>query len=435
VKLTVFPSGKGDCLLLEAASGEHVLVDGGTRDAYRSHVAGVLGALRDGDQAIDLAMVSHADSDHIGGILQLLDDEVAWRVHEYQRSHGNPNHRRPERDRPPIIRELWLNGFGEQLDEDALHASDLLGRTASLLAASPDPDHRAGAADRGLLAQSIPEALRTARRASAAQLGIPTNPGFAGGLVVGGSPDSTRDLGSLRLRIVGPAQADIDRYREEWRKWLRANEETLKRIQERAVQDEALLRQGEDARLLGALIAFATELGDRTKVTPPNLASIMVLVEEDGARLLLTGDGHGDDLLAGLESSGAIGSGEGLHVDVFKVQHHGSEHNISEAFTRRVTADEYVFCGNGEHQNPDLRVVRAIAASRLGTPAERSQNTEVEQPFTFTFNTSAATTRPSAADHVKAIEALAKDLVAGSGGRMSARFVGDRPIEIDIGSA
>ena len=434
MRLTVFPSGKGDCLLLEAASGERILIDGGVRDTYRQHVAPALGTLRDHDLSLDLAIVSHADSDHIGGILQLLDDEVAWRVHEYQRTHGNPNHRRPERPRPPVIDELWLNGFGEQLDEDATGTADLLARTASLLSVSPDPDHREGADERGLLAASIPEALRVARRAGAAQLGIPVNPGFESGLVIGGTPDATRSVGSLDLHIVAPTQADIDRYREEWRTWLRANAETLKKIQERAVADETLLRQGEDARLLGALIAVATELGDRTKVTPPNLASIMVLADEDDTRILLTGDGHGDDLVAGLESSGLLAKGEGMHVAVLKVQHHGSEHNITEAFTRRVTADEYVFCGNGEHGNPDLRVIRAIAASRIGGPTERSPNAGAEGPFTFTFNTTSATTRDSAVGHVETLEALAKDLAAGSGGRMRVRFVGDAPIVIEPGS-
>ena len=136
MKLTVFPSGKGDCLLLQAGSGEHVLIDGGTQAAYRAHVARAMGALRDKQHDIALAMVSHTDSDHIAGILQLLDDEVAHRVHDYQRSHGNPRHKAPERPRPPVIKELWHNAFGEQVGVDSAHAANLLERTASILSAA-----------------------------------------------------------------------------------------------------------------------------------------------------------------------------------------------------------------------------------------------------------------------------------------------------------
>ena len=40
--------------------------------------------------------------------------------------------------------------------------------------------------------------------------------------------------------------------------------------------------------------------GDRAKVTPPNLASIMIYVEDGNATLLLTGDGHANDAMKGL---------------------------------------------------------------------------------------------------------------------------------------
>jgi beta-lactamase superfamily II metal-dependent hydrolase len=425
MKLTVFPSGKGDCLLLEAATGERMLVDGGTREAYRGHVAGVMGSLRRRKIEIALAMVSHTDSDHIGGVLQLLNDEVDARVHEYQRTHGNPHHRKPGRPRPPVIRELWHNGFGELLKDDVQRTQGLLDQTAGILAASSGREGREGALDRSLLAQSIPEALRLARRASAKQLGIPVNPGFRDGLVVVEGQPVRRTLGSLDVLLVGPRKTDVDRYREEWRMWLMANEKILADIRREARADEAAIRQGEGFQLVSTLIGLADELGDRTRVTPPNLASIMALVTEDGRRLLLTGDGHGDDVLASLGELNLLDGNGGIHVDVLKVQHHGSEHNITEAFARAVTADHYIFCGNGEHQNPDLRVVRLIATSRVGGPSERSPNAEVDRPFQFWFNTSIKTTKAFAANHVRALESAVRKLANGSRGRMTYRFMGD----------
>jgi glyoxylase-like metal-dependent hydrolase (beta-lactamase superfamily II) len=102
--LTAYQSGKGDCLLLSNAADTHrVLVDGGMPDAYSAHVAPALGRLRELRKKIDLVYISHIDEDHIGGILQLLDDEVAWRVHAHQIAHGNPGHRPPDAPRPPEI--------------------------------------------------------------------------------------------------------------------------------------------------------------------------------------------------------------------------------------------------------------------------------------------------------------------------------------------
>ena len=80
MKLTIFQSDKGDCLLLEAKSGELILCDGGMGPSMRDHVRDELAKLRDAKKELELVYVSHVDNDHISGVLQLLQDEVEWRV-------------------------------------------------------------------------------------------------------------------------------------------------------------------------------------------------------------------------------------------------------------------------------------------------------------------------------------------------------------------
>jgi hypothetical protein len=58
-------------------------------------------------------------------------------------------------------------------------------------------------------------------------------------------------------------------------------------------------------------------------------------------------------------------------VDVLKVQHHGSEHNIHEEFMRRVTADHYIFCGDGFSANPDLIALEKLIDTRLADGTRR----------------------------------------------------------------
>jgi hypothetical protein len=41
-----------------------------------------------------------------------------------------------------------------------------------------------------------------------------------------------------------------------------------------------------------------------------------------------------------------------MHVDILKGPHHGSNRNVERIFFKRITADHYVFSGNGEHGNP-----------------------------------------------------------------------------------
>jgi hypothetical protein len=180
MKLTVFQAGKGDCLLLQDG-GTNVLVDGGMRDAYRTHVAPSLGALRDAGEELDLVYVSHIDRDHISGVLQLLDDEIDWRVFDFQRSTGNTHIREPTRPRPPVVRQLWHNGFGEQVKANAGEIEELLAARATVLEASDRPSLHKRAPFHRELATSISEGIELSRRASPEQLGIPsTNRSTAG---------------------------------------------------------------------------------------------------------------------------------------------------------------------------------------------------------------------------------------------------------------
>jgi hypothetical protein len=48
------------------------------------------------------------------------------------------------------------------------------------------------------------------------------------------------------------------------------------------------------------------------------------------------------------------------------VPHHGSEHNVEEAFFRSITADHYVISADGKHHNPDLKMLQMLTAARDG---------------------------------------------------------------------
>ena len=111
MKLTVFQSDKGDCLLLTGADGRMVLVDGGMRASYSMHVAPALGKLRDAGQIVDAVYVSHIDQDHISGVLQMMDDEVEWRIHDFQKTAGNTTHKPPAAPRPPQVKPSGTTPF------------------------------------------------------------------------------------------------------------------------------------------------------------------------------------------------------------------------------------------------------------------------------------------------------------------------------------
>jgi hypothetical protein len=410
VKLTVFQSDKGDCLLTTSHDGKHILADGGMRASYRAHVAPLLSKLHDDGDSLDLVYVSHIDQDHISGILEMMDDLVDWRVHEYQLAQGNRGHRPPGTPRPPKVEAIWHNAFHEQIGKNSGRIESMLAANSTLLSLGRLDWQREASESAMDLVTSKREALQLSRRIGAQQLDIPLNPEYAGRLMFVSDPVDAIKLGSLDVYVIGPFAEDLKALREEWNDWLRSQEgrRAVGQLRRRAERDEARLPTGAlDATLLPVLHQLEA-LGDRKEVTTPNLASLMLLIEENGKSLLMTGDGHWQDILDGLEAAGKLDPNGNLHVNVLKVPHHGSENNTNQEFARRVTADHYVFCGNGAHRNPDPRVVTTYIESRTGPRSRRSANAEAANRFKLWFNSSARSTKPDYTDHMKHIERLVK---------------------------
>jgi competence protein ComEC len=67
--------GQGDAALIETPTGVQVLVDGGRDSSVLQELGGVMGI---GDRKIDMVIGTHPDTDHIGGLIDVLKNyEVA----------------------------------------------------------------------------------------------------------------------------------------------------------------------------------------------------------------------------------------------------------------------------------------------------------------------------------------------------------------------
>ena len=101
MKLRIFQSGKGDCMLLTGNDHKRILIDGGLKASYREHVGPWLDRyLRRRGKDLDVVYVSHIDEDHIQGVLELLDNLVEWTVFDHQRANGNDHINPPKASRP-----------------------------------------------------------------------------------------------------------------------------------------------------------------------------------------------------------------------------------------------------------------------------------------------------------------------------------------------
>ena len=437
MKLRIFQSAQGDCLLLEGKDRKLVLCDGGMASSMKAHVRAELTALRTAGRELEYIYVSHIDSDHISGVLQLLEDEVAWRIHDFEAATAPPAAITPPAPRPPVIKGLLHNSFKDQIGiNQHTQVKDLLAAAVPSLFATAVPKLVDVGLDLQNLAASIPEAIKVSRYSASDALDIPVNrlPGSTGPgkLLFFRDVVQSFNIGSMKFTIVGPTDEELTNLKKGWVTWLQKNKENV-----RLIRQELKRRIDDFSNGIAGGSPFDLSdwngIPDFKGVTAPNVASLMFMVEEDGKRLLLTGDSQQDIILRGLRQTGFL-KNQGLFLDVLKVQHHGSSNNVDKEFARQVSAKHYVFCGNGLHGNPDKEVLDFIFNSRRGDASARTLSPQAANAeFHFWFSTTSAPADNSERHTVfKAREAQVEAMRLSAQGQLVVHFNQAKFIDLPI---
>jgi beta-lactamase superfamily II metal-dependent hydrolase len=428
MKIKIFQATDGDCLLLESHNDTNILVDGGRGGSFLDNTFPELNALTQENRKLDLVYVSHIDNDHISGILKLTEYLVKWKVYDFQ-SQTNAQFPKPKHPRPPEVDHIWHNAFKDMLGELAAPAEDILVIAGQAFLVEGKHENALHTVEN--IITGFNEAVELNLRLKENLPGIKLNDPAEGDLIIRSPQLQEVDLKGLKIKILGPNQDSIDKLKNEWKKFLEDGKLRLEEIKEEIEEEGRRLGLSEEAILHKSITSFANqfeELG-QGNITIPNIASLILLIEEGtgiGAkRILLTGDAGSEEIMEGLKFHELIDNDKGIHLDVLKIQHHGALANVTKDFCKTVTADHYIFCGNGAHHNPEIEVLGAIVDSRLGDMAEDSLSpVETDRKFRMWFSNSedSANTEKRKA-HMKAVEEKMKELKNQFKGGFDTRFI------------
>ncbi len=303
-RLEVLPAGHGDCLWIEYGDPRRphrMLVDGGTAGTYRRALRDRLLALPAAQRRFELLVITHIDSDHIAGVLELLRD----------------------RDVGFAAKDIWFNGYRHLPNEAPETLGPVQGEQLTDLLLRP---------------------------------GVSWNGRFRKGAVMapadGELPRVALD-GGLVLTLLSPTPAKLAELRPVWEREVR-----------RAGLDPAQPRSGEtdseaEVELLGApdVDALAAEPFDED-AAEANGSSIAMLAEHEGRRVLLTGDAHPGVLTAAIRRVAGRGR---LTVDACKLPHHGSRANVSRQLVQSLDCRHWLFSSNGAYfRHPDRQAVARV---------------------------------------------------------------------------
>jgi beta-lactamase superfamily II metal-dependent hydrolase len=103
IKFEFLKAGNGDCILI-STENSNILIDGGTKRTFNIFLKKEIERLRNNGKKLDLVVSTHIDSDHIDGIIQLLENE------KQLLEEGDINY--------SIIKKIWFNAFEDRLFSD-----------------------------------------------------------------------------------------------------------------------------------------------------------------------------------------------------------------------------------------------------------------------------------------------------------------------------
>jgi hypothetical protein len=315
-KLKIIQALNGDCLIVEHTSQDgqfYLLVDGGPGKVYKKYLKGELLDIRNAGGRINLAVLSHIDDDHVNGLLDLFNELIKQRASKKQETIA--------------INGLWHNSFSQVLSATGTRSikrqADGGNRFRSMM---PTVDLRFRSIKQGIDLASY-----------ARELNIPVNDDFSqtsDQLVCVDNFIKPNPQDKLKIWVIGPTQNSLKSLRKEWESWL--------------------AKQKKVAKLPVAMAKAAVSELDESV---PNLSSIMLMIEAEGKKVLLTGDGLSKHLVNGLRQVGLLKEDGIFNVDVFKLPHHGSVRNVTPDMFERITADTYVICADGTNDNPDFQTL------------------------------------------------------------------------------
>lgn len=345
VSLKIFPASYGDCFLIKIkteVSHINILIDGGLKNTYKNSLKCALIELGKCGEKLDLVINTHIDSDHIGGLISFLNDNIKNNFIQ--------------------IGDIWFNG----LEQVVLNY--------------PKIDSSIPNNDEKIINEFLKKGYEDDFQEQE-EISFKDNISFSSLIISGkynhnkinNSQAITDSLNKINLtsdvsiKILSPNKEDLLKLEKSWFEELNTYNYrfTISKNEKLASSYEYLISRFKNIcpqfktkiSSLNDINTFLNGLNEEdTSVV--NGSSIAFVLEVKDQKFLFLGDSiiknHDCNIIKNLKTEYK----ENLNFECVKLPHHGSQCNITEEFINLINSKEYIISTNSlKYNHPDLNVL------------------------------------------------------------------------------
>jgi len=342
--IKIFPALNGDSILLDL-SNNLFLIDGGYVNTFSDYLCDELKRKSEEGKRISHLIVTHIDSDHISGIVSLLEKNTNSEIIN--------------------IENIWHNSYRHIKDlSDNLSLKDFDGKTdlkalsgKSYLKEVIEGRHEISAEQGSALSALILKG------------NYKWNSEFAGKAVSINNLDTISVDKKTRIKILSPNNQKLSKLKRLWNKEL--YKKGYKISEDDSNYDDAfdfLIAQEKEKKVLfkkdisnrdiDVVELSNVEIMEDTSVT--NGSSISFVIEKDNKKLLFLADSHPSVILEGLKIHYSDEEFP-IEFDIIKLSHHGSITNTSRELLEVIDSKNYLISSDGsKFGHPDIETIARI---------------------------------------------------------------------------
>ena len=281
----------------------HILIDGGEEGTYEDEIEE---KLKDKDiDKLDLVVLTHIDSDHIGGIIEMFEEDE---------------------DNFEKVNEIWFNDSSIKIAIKNGEIGYGQGNSLEKLIENKDIKHNKN---------------------------VFFNKGCS-------KKEREYFIGSdIKLTLLSPRRETLDKQVEEWKKNAKHKEGNLP--SKSCVDKEDIYSVAEKFRKENLNKSQTKKLAKATNTSLSNKTSIAFILEYNQKQFLFLGDADITIVNQSLVDLG-FSNKDRIEVEFVKLSHHGSKQNINEAFLDLINTSKFIILTDcSTYAHPDKETLALIA--------------------------------------------------------------------------